>query len=254
MCLQAGWVWNGEKKKQCFCVNHLSHCLLPACSLISCCLCLSLPHCIFPRLRRPWTLWLRCLHYRLGALWQLSELFASEGRGSERRALDGTQNRQHQEAQLETRSWLSNGDNPPPRAMTGQLLSLLTPLALLLFVGFADLSLASVEEDEDNYMQEMLTRERYNQVRMPEKSISSTANAQGEPKQKPARKMPKGEMGNDKKTDKIPDSTKPGKRRQIVLHGKLRFWWNFLSKLLWDSVATRWQWITISYCQWPVLK
>ncbi|XP_005794845.1 inactive carboxypeptidase-like protein X2 [Xiphophorus maculatus] len=106
--------------------------------------------------------------------------------------------------------------------MTGQLLSLLTPLALLLFVGFADLCLASVEEDEDNYMQEMLTRERYNQVRMPEKSISSTANAQGEPKQKPARKMPKGEMGNDKKTDKIPDSTKPVKtpNRKIMKNKK----------------------------------
>ncbi|MEQ2284998.1 hypothetical protein AMECASPLE_027321 [Ameca splendens] len=91
--------------------------------------------------------------------------------------------------------------------MTGQLLSLLTPLALLLLVGLADLSLASVDDDEDYYMQEMLTRERYNQVRLPENPISSTADAREEVKQNPAKNMPKGEVKN-KKTDKITDPTK----------------------------------------------
>uniref|UniRef100_A0A3Q2PDE8 Inactive carboxypeptidase-like protein X2 n=1 Tax=Fundulus heteroclitus TaxID=8078 RepID=A0A3Q2PDE8_FUNHE len=92
--------------------------------------------------------------------------------------------------------------------MTGKLLRLLTPLALLLLVGFADLSLASVDEDEDYYMQEMLTRERYNRARVPEKPNSSTADTQEEAKQNPARKMPRGEVGNDKKTDKITDPTR----------------------------------------------
>ncbi|MEQ2188198.1 hypothetical protein GOODEAATRI_012573, partial [Goodea atripinnis] len=91
--------------------------------------------------------------------------------------------------------------------MTGQLLSLLTPLALLLLVGLADLSLASVDDDDDYYMQEMLTRERYNQVRLPENPISSTADAREEVKQNPAKNMPKGEVEN-KKTDKITDPTK----------------------------------------------
>ncbi|XP_015238976.1 PREDICTED: inactive carboxypeptidase-like protein X2 [Cyprinodon variegatus] len=88
--------------------------------------------------------------------------------------------------------------------MTRKLLSLLTPLALLLLVGFGDPSF--VDEDEDYYLQEMLTRERYNQVKV--KPKSSTADTQEEPKQNPARKIPKGEVGNDKKTDRISDSTK----------------------------------------------
>lgn len=95
--------------------------------------------------------------------------------------------------------------------MTGQLLTLLTPLALLFLAGFADLSLASVDEDEDYYMQEMLTKERYNQVRLLEKPISSRVYSQEDLKQNPVGKMPKGEVGNDKKMDKISDPSKSGK-------------------------------------------
>lgn len=110
--------------------------------------------------------------------------------------------------------------------MTRKLLSLLTPLALLLLVGFGDPSF--VDEDEDYYLQEMLTRERYNQVKV--KPKSSTADTQEEPKQNPARKIPKGEVGNDKKTDRISDSTKSGKGKQLqtVLHGKVKFPLNLL--------------------------
>lgn len=53
--------------------------------------------------------------------------------------------------------------------MTRQRLSLLTPLALLgLLMGLADLS-----QDEDYYMQELLTRDQYNQVQMLEKPVAS---------------------------------------------------------------------------------
>ncbi|XP_068161304.1 inactive carboxypeptidase-like protein X2 isoform X2 [Antennarius striatus] len=58
--------------------------------------------------------------------------------------------------------------------MTRQHLRLLTPLALLgLLAGLADLGHGSASEDEDYYMQELLTREQYNQVQMLEKPLGS---------------------------------------------------------------------------------
>ncbi|XP_061564388.1 inactive carboxypeptidase-like protein X2 [Cololabis saira] len=88
--------------------------------------------------------------------------------------------------------------------MTSQRLSLLTPLALLgLLLGFADLSLGSVGEDEDYYMQELLTREQYNQVQVQEKSsFSSSPDGHGRPRQNPAKKIPKEKAESSKKKDK----------------------------------------------------
>lgn len=87
--------------------------------------------------------------------------------------------------------------------MTRQRLSLLTPLALLgLLVGFAHLSHGSTGEDEDYYMQELLTREQYNQVQVLEKPMASIPDGHEHPRQNPAKKMPKGKAGSSKQTDK----------------------------------------------------
>ncbi|KAM4525295.1 inactive carboxypeptidase-like protein X2 isoform 2-T2 [Odontesthes bonariensis] len=96
--------------------------------------------------------------------------------------------------------------------MTKQRLTLLTPLALLgLLVGIADLSLGSVGEDEDYYMQELLTREQYNRVQVLEKPISLTPDGHDHPRQNPAKKMPKGKAESNKKTDKTTADAKPVK-------------------------------------------
>ncbi|XP_054454614.1 inactive carboxypeptidase-like protein X2 [Anoplopoma fimbria] len=85
--------------------------------------------------------------------------------------------------------------------MTRQRLSLLTPLALLgLLVGFADLS--SAGEDEDYYMQELLTREQYNQVQVLEKPVASIPERHEHPSQNPSKKAPKGKAGGSRQTDK----------------------------------------------------
>ncbi|XP_017289389.1 inactive carboxypeptidase-like protein X2 [Kryptolebias marmoratus] len=90
--------------------------------------------------------------------------------------------------------------------MTRQCISLLTPLVLLLLTGLADLSLGSAGEHEDYYMQEMLTRERYNQVQVREKPISSTPDEHEHPRQ--SKKTPKGKAESNKKTEKNAAPTK----------------------------------------------
>ncbi|XP_023129260.2 inactive carboxypeptidase-like protein X2 [Amphiprion ocellaris] len=91
-----------------------------------------------------------------------------------------------------------------PQVMTSHRLSLLTPLALLgLLVGFAHLSYGSVAEDEDYYMQELLTREQYNQVQFLEKPVASIPDGHEHSRQNPAKKMPKGKAADSsKQTDK----------------------------------------------------
>ncbi|XP_029312759.1 inactive carboxypeptidase-like protein X2 [Cottoperca gobio] len=90
-----------------------------------------------------------------------------------------------------------------PRVMTRQRLSLLTPLALLgLLVGLADLSHGSAGVDEDYYMQELLTREQYNQVQMQEKPVASIPDRHEHPSQKPGKKVPKGKADSSRQTDK----------------------------------------------------
>nr|XP_015818469.2 inactive carboxypeptidase-like protein X2 [Nothobranchius furzeri]XP_054605223.1 inactive carboxypeptidase-like protein X2 [Nothobranchius furzeri] len=99
---------------------------------------------------------------------------------------------------------------PPPRAMTRQCLWM--PLALLLLLGLADLSFGSADEHEDYYMQEMLTREHYNQVQVPETPITSPPDGQGQPRR--SETMPKGKGESDKKADKgiAPAKSAPNKK------------------------------------------
>ncbi|KAM8887861.1 inactive carboxypeptidase-like protein X2 isoform 1-T1 [Synchiropus picturatus] len=79
--------------------------------------------------------------------------------------------------------------------MTRQRLRLLVPLALLgLLTNF---SRVSTDEDEDYYMQELLTREQYNQVQLQEKPVASVPDRQ----QQPARKVPK-DTDSSRKMDK----------------------------------------------------
>lgn len=85
--------------------------------------------------------------------------------------------------------------------MTRQRLSLFIPLALLaLLVGFASLSHA-----EDYYMQELLTREQYQQVQGLEKPGASVPDRHEHPGQYPAKNGPKG------KADKTSADAKSGK-------------------------------------------
>uniref|UniRef100_A0AAQ4RG07 Carboxypeptidase X, M14 family member 2 n=1 Tax=Gasterosteus aculeatus aculeatus TaxID=481459 RepID=A0AAQ4RG07_GASAC len=89
------------------------------------------------------------------------------------------------------------------RVMAGQRLGLLTPLALLgLLVGLADLSHGFAGEDEDYYMQELLTREQLNQVRVQEKPAASTPDMHEQPSQSPTKKAPKGDAGSGRQTGK----------------------------------------------------
>lgn len=73
----------------------------------------TLPRCIFPGLRRPWTLWLLCLCFRqcLGAFRELCELSVWEGERKGSSGWDAAP--QQQQAPLETPLGLSAGDNPP---------------------------------------------------------------------------------------------------------------------------------------------
>lgn len=71
--------------------------------------------------------------------------------------------------------------------MTGQRLALLTYLALLgLFLVLGEISLGTAAEDEDYYMQELLTREQYNLVQMQE-----VPHRHAHPSENPAKKVPK---------------------------------------------------------------
>lgn len=97
--------------------------------------------------------------------------------------------------------------------MTRQRLSLLTPLALLgLLLGLADLSHGSADEDEDYYMQELLTRDQYNQVQMLEKPVASIPDMHEHPSQNPAKKVPKGKAESSRQVDETTADTKSGKR------------------------------------------
>lgn len=96
--------------------------------------------------------------------------------------------------------------------MTRQRLSLLTPLALLgLLVGLADLSHGSAGEDEDYNMQELLTREHYNQVQVLEKPVASIPDRRERSGQSPAKKVPKGKADSGRQTDKTAADAKSGK-------------------------------------------
>lgn len=97
--------------------------------------------------------------------------------------------------------------------MTRQRLSLLTPLALLgLLVGLANLGHGSADEDEDYYMQELLTREQYYQVQMLEKPVASTPDRQEQPSKNPARKVAKGKAESSRHSDKVAADTKSGNK------------------------------------------
>lgn len=101
--------------------------------------------------------------------------------------------------------------------MTRQRLSHLTPLALLgLLMGLADLSLGSAGEDEDYYMQELLTRDQYNQVQMLEKPVASIPDRHERPSQNPAKKVPKGKAISGRQTDKTTADAKSGKSTAIA--------------------------------------
>lgn len=96
--------------------------------------------------------------------------------------------------------------------MARQRLSLLTPLALLgLLVGMADLSHGSAAEDEDYYMQELLTRDQYNQVQMLDKPVASIPERHEQPSQNAAKKVPKAKAESSRQADKITADTKSGK-------------------------------------------
>lgn len=111
--------------------------------------------------------------------------------------------------------------------MTRQHLSLITPLAVLgLLAGFADLGHGSVGEDEDYYMQELLTREQYNKVQALEKPMTSVPDGH---EQNPAKKVPKGKAESSRKTDKTTADPKSGKCTSIS-------WKDTLRKMFYDTL------------------
>ncbi|XP_061911248.1 uncharacterized protein LOC133655275 [Entelurus aequoreus] len=91
---------------------------------------------------------------------------------------------------------------PPPLLRLGGVMrgqqrpGVLFPVALLgLLVALADLGRGSASEDEDYYMQELLTREQYARVQMPEKPGASVADVREQPRQYPGKKTAKGKAG-----------------------------------------------------------
>lgn len=73
--------------------------------------------------------------------------------------------------------------------MTTQQRSFLIRLALLgLLVGLAELTAG---EDEDYYMQELLTRDLYNQVQIQETPVASIPDDRENPGENPSKKAPK---------------------------------------------------------------
>ncbi|XP_062234862.1 inactive carboxypeptidase-like protein X2 [Platichthys flesus] len=105
--------------------------------------------------------------------------------------------------------------------MTRRCLSLLTPLALLgLLLGLADLSQDAAGEDEDYYMQELLTREQYNQVQMQEKPVASVPDRQEHPGRNPGKKVPKGKEVSSRQTDQTSADAKPASNRKAEKNKK----------------------------------
>ncbi|CAJ1080254.1 inactive carboxypeptidase-like protein X2 [Xyrichtys novacula] len=93
--------------------------------------------------------------------------------------------------------------------MTRQRLRVLTLLALLgLLVWLADLGFSSAVEDEDYYMQELLTRDQDNQVQTLEKPVASIPDRHEHPSQNSGKKVPKGKAESSRQTDKTPADEK----------------------------------------------
>ncbi|XP_054624294.1 inactive carboxypeptidase-like protein X2 [Dunckerocampus dactyliophorus] len=96
--------------------------------------------------------------------------------------------------------------------MTYQRPSLLFPLALLgLLVVLANLSRGMASDDEDYYMQELLSREQYARVQMPEKPGAPVTDVHEQPRQYPGKKTAKGKP--DKSSSKKADSNKKGNQK-----------------------------------------
>lgn len=97
--------------------------------------------------------------------------------------------------------------------MTRRRLSFLTPLALLgLLAGLADLGHSSrAGEDEDYYMQELLTRDQYNQVQTLENPAASVPERHVHPSQR-SKNVPKGKSESSKQMGKTQTDMKSGKR------------------------------------------
>ncbi|XP_056153080.1 inactive carboxypeptidase-like protein X2 [Lampris incognitus] len=102
----------------------------------------------------------------------------------------------------------------------------LSPLTLLAVLGLlaplVDLGHGYAAEDEDYYMQELLTREQYNRVQGAEEPAASISDRQGHLSQNPAKKVPKAKTDNSRQTDKTPaeaksDNKKAEKNKKSVL-------------------------------------
>lgn len=78
-------------------------------------------------------------------------------------------------------------------------------------MGLAELSHGSAGEDEDYYMQDLLTREQYNQVQMLEKPVASIPDRHDHPSQNPGKKVPKGKADSSRQMDKTTADAKSGK-------------------------------------------
>lgn len=84
--------------------------------------------------------------------------------------------------------------------MTAQQRSSLIRLALLgLLVGLAE---HTAGEDEDFYMQELLTRDLYNQVQIQETPEASIPDGHNDPFENPTKKLPKEKNTGTKKKKK----------------------------------------------------
>ncbi|XP_024913604.1 inactive carboxypeptidase-like protein X2 [Cynoglossus semilaevis] len=102
--------------------------------------------------------------------------------------------------------------------MTRQRLILLTPLALLgLLVGLADPNPDTMGEDEDYYMQELLTREQHNQVQMLEKPVASLPDRYDHSGRSAARTVPKGKEDRSTADAKSVNNKKSEKNKKSIL-------------------------------------
>lgn len=85
--------------------------------------------------------------------------------------------------------------------MKGQHSGLFAPLVLVgILSGLVILSHGSIGVDEDYYMQDLLRRERYNQVQSLGKPLIS--DSRHDPSQNPAEKQPQGKAGRQTEKNK----------------------------------------------------